>query len=129
MFKTFKNRIYGNTAVFNNAKIFDDAKVYDNALVCDTAKVHGDACVSDNAVIQGNAVVKNNEDYMVFKNNWSTNRYFTYTKSNGMWKHDFFYGTSKELLKKAYQDSEHSGKCYEAYVKLVEQLETIQNDK
>lgn len=79
-----------------------------------------------NAWVCGNAVIKSTEDYIVFKNNWSSGRYFTYTKSNKMWKVGCFYGTGEELIKKAYADSELSGKCYEAYVKLVEQLENIQ---
>lgn len=97
-----------------------DAWVYDNA------QVYGNARVCDNASISGNARVKSNGDYIVFKNNWSSGRYFTYTKSNKMWKVGCFYGTGQELIEKAYADSELSGKCYEAYVKLVEQLEEIQ---
>ena len=91
-----------------DAWVFDDARVWGNAEVC------------------GSAVIKSTEDYIVFKNNWSSGRYFTYTKSNKMWKVGCFYGTGQELIEKAYADSELSGKCYEAYVKLVEQLENIQ---
>ena len=90
------------------------------------AWVFGDANVYGNAEVYGNAVIKSTEDYIVFKNNWSSGRYFTYTKSNKMWKVGCFYGTGQELIEKAYADSELSGKCYEAYVKLVEQLEEIQ---
>lgn len=86
----------------------------------------GNAWVYGNAEVRGDAVIKSTEDYIVFKNNWSSGRYFTYTKSNKMWKVGCFYGTGEELIKKAYADSELSGKCYEAYVKLVEQLEEIQ---
>ena len=77
-------------------------------------------------MVCGNAEVKSEDDYIVFKNNWSSGRCFTYTKSNKMWKVGCFYGTGQELIEKAYADSELSGKCYEAYVKLVEQLEEIQ---
>ena len=66
---------------------------------------------------------------MIFKNHWSSGRYFTYTKSNKMWKVGCFYGTGQELIEKAYKDSEVSGKNYEAYVKFVEKLEEINNEK
>ncbi|MCI6871592.1 hypothetical protein [Streptococcus hyointestinalis] len=102
-----------NLSHFDNAWVFGDAMVYGNARVFGYAEVYG------------NAVIKSTEDYIVFKNNWSSGRYFTYTKSNKMWKVGCFYGTGEELIEKAYADSELSGKCYEAYVKLVEQLENI----
>ena len=84
---------------------------------------------SGNAWVSGNAEVYGNADYVVFKNHWSSGRYFTYTKSNKMWKVGCFYGTGQELIKKAYKDSENSGKNYEAYVKFVEKLEEINNEK
>ena len=105
----------------NNLSHYGNAMVFDNAMVCDNAMVYG------NAMVCGDAVIKSTEDYIVFKNNWSSGRYFTYTKSNKMWKVGCFYGTGQELIEKAYADSELSGKCYEAYVKLVEQLENIQS--
>ena len=104
----------------NNLSHYDNAWVYGDAMVFGDARVYGNARVSDNAVI------KSTKDYIVFKNNWSSGRYFTYTKSNKMWKVGCFYGTGQELIEKAYADSELSGKCYESYVKLVEQLEEIQ---
>ena len=97
-----------------------------NDMVYDNAMVYGNAEVCGNAEVRGDAEVKSEDDYIVFKNNWSSGRYFTYTKSNKMWKVGCFYGIGEELIKKAYADSELSGKCYEAYVKLVEQLEEIQ---
>ena len=42
-----------------------------------------------------------------------------------MWKVGCFYGTGEELIAKAYKDSELSGKCYEASVRFVEELERI----
>ena len=83
----------------------------------------GNAWVSGNARVSGNAEVSKLNDYIVFKNNWSSGRYFTYTRSNKMWKVGCFYGTGEELIKKAYQDSKDSGKHYEAYVNLVKTLE------
>ena len=89
---------------------------------CGDAWVYGDAKVYGNAWVYGNAKVYGNADYIVLKNNWSSGRYFTYTLSNKMWKVGCFFGTGEELIKKAYADSELSGKCYEASVKYVEEL-------
>ena len=71
----------------------------------------------------GNAEVKSSEDYCVYKNTWSSFRWFTYTKSNKMWSVGCFHGTGAELIAKAYNDSEKSGKCYEAIVKAQEAIE------
>ncbi|KAB3574480.1 hypothetical protein GAY07_23230 [Phocaeicola vulgatus] len=89
------------------------------------AWVCGDAEVYGNARVYGDAGVKSPKDYIVFKNSWSSFRWFTYTKSNKMWKVGCFYGSGQELIEKAYQDSEQSGKCYEAYVNLVLELEKL----
>ena len=97
-----------------------------NAWVYGDAEVSGDAQVSGDAEVSGNAWVYGNADYIVFKNNWSSGRYFTYTKSNKMWRVGCFYGTGQELINKAYQDSEVSGKHYEAYVEFVEKLEKLE---
>lgn len=52
----------------------------------------------------------------------------SYTKSNKMWKVGCFYGTGEELVKKAYDDSENSGKHYELYVNLVREMEKMENE-
>ena len=96
-----------------------------DAWVSGDAMVYGDAWVYGNARVYGDAEVKSQKDYIVFKNSWSSFRWFTYTKSNKMWKAGCFYGTGQELIEKAYQDSEQSGKCYEAYVNLVLGLEKL----
>ena len=98
----------------------------DNLSSSGNAWVSGDARVYGNAWVSGNARVSGNADYIVFKNNWSSGRYFTYTRSNKMWRVGCFYGTGQELIKKAYQDSEESGKHYEAYVEFVEKLEKLE---
>lgn len=87
---------YGNAWVYGDARVLGNAEVYDDARVC------GDA------------------DYIVFKNFWSSGRYFTWTRSNNMWKVGCFYGTGEELIKKAYADSEKSGREYERVVGYVE---------
>ena len=91
--------------------------VYDNARVC------GDAWVC------GDAKIENNSDYIVFKNWWSSGRFFTWTRSNDMWKVGCFSGTGEELIKKAYQDSEKSGREYERVVKYIEEIKKENYEK
>ena len=108
--------IRGNAVVYRNAKVCDDSLVRDNAKVCGNAEVFG------HAAICGDTLITSNSDYIVFKNWWSSGRYFTWTKSNNMWKVGCFHGTGKELIEKAYKDSEISGKEYERVVKYVESI-------
>ena len=121
-------KVYGDAMVFDNAKVCGDAMVFDNAMVrgdamvFDNAMVRGNAKVFDNAKVFGNAEIKGNTDYMVFKNWWSSRRYFTWTRSNNMWKVGCFYGTGKELVEKANKDSELSGREYERVVKYVKSI-------
>ena len=119
----------GNAWVSDNARVSGNAQVSGNAEVFGNAEVSGDARVSGDTEVSGDARVSGNADYIVFRNHWSSGRYFTYTKSNKMWKVGCFYGTGQELIEKAYRDSENSGKNYEAYVKFVEKLEEINNEK
>lgn len=100
--------------------ICGNARVSGNATVRDNATVFRIATVGDKAEIGGNAKVCNNADYIVFKNFWSSGRYFTWTRSNNMWSVGCFYGTGEELIKKAYADSEISGREYERVVRYVE---------
>ena len=88
----------------------------------------GEAWVFGNAKVFGNAEVRDETDYIVFKNSWSSGRYFTWTKSNDKWKVGCFYGTGDELIRKAYKDSEICGKHYEAYVRLVDTLNKIHEE-
>ena len=110
-------RVCGDTRVAGYAWVFGDARVCGNARVCSNARVCGGAEVCGNALVYGNA------DYMTFKNSWSSGRWFTYTRSNKMWKVGCFYGSGDELIKKAYADSELSGKCYEAIVRAQEAID------
>ena len=96
--------------------------VWDNARVWDNVKICGNTIICGNAEICGNAKVVNNTDYIVFKNWWSSGRYFTWTRSNNMWRVGCFYGTGEELIAKAYKDSELSGREYERVVKYVESI-------
>ena len=126
--------LYDNTRVCGYARVADNARVYGDANVCDDSSVFGSACVYDNARVCGDALVRgyacvcgdaeisNKPDYIVFQNWWSSGRYFTWTRSNNMWSVGCFYGTGEELIKKAYKDSELSGREYERIVKYVEEI-------
>ena len=133
-------RVYGNAWLYDNTRVCgyawvaDNARVYGDANVCDDSSVFGSACVYDNAHVYGDALVRgyacvcgdaeisNKSDYIVFQNWWSSGRYFTWTRSNNMWSVGCFYGTGEELIKKAYKDSELSGREYERIVKYVEEI-------
>ena len=115
-----------NLSQYGNAWVSDDARVYGNAKVYGDTWVYGDALVNGNAEVSGNAEVKGIRDYAVFKNGWSSGRWFTYTRSNRMWRVGCFRGTGEELIAKAYKDSELSGKCYEAIVRAAETIEAAQ---
>ncbi len=99
-----------------------EAWVWGNAKVWGNAEVSGNAKVWGNVEVSGNAKVWGNADYIVFKNWWSSGRYFTWTRYNNMWSVGYFYGTGEELIKKAYQDSEKSGREYERVVKFVQSI-------
>ena len=106
----------------DNCWVYDDACVYGNARVYGNAGVYGIAEVYGDAEVGRDAIVSDEEDYIVFKNWWSSGRCFTWTRSNNMWKVGCFYGTGEELIKKAYADSERSGREYERIVKYVEEI-------
>lgn len=101
-----------------------DCWVYDDAKVLGNAKVLGDAEVYGNAIVLGDAEVEKKSDYIVFKNWWSSGRYFTWTRSNDKWRVGCFYGTGEELIKKAYADNEEKGREYERVVKYVESIKS-----
>ena len=101
--------------------VYGEAKVFGNANVCGNAEVFG------NAEVRGDAKVYKNGDYIVFKNWWSSGRYFTWTRSNNKWKVGCFLGTGAELINKAYEDSELSGREYERVVKYVESILADEN--
>ena len=114
--------VYGNAEVYGDATVCGNAEVYGNAIVCGDAKVCGEAMVYGEAKVCGNAKVEKKSDYIVFKNWWSSGRYFTWTRSNDMWSVGCFYGTGEELIKKAYKDSEEKGREYARIVKYVKSI-------
>lgn len=112
----------GNCWVYDNAMVFDNTIIHDNVIIRDKAKVYSNIVIFGNTVICGNAKVKNKNDFIEFKYWWSSGKYFTWTRSNNMWKVGDFYGTGKELIEKAYKASDKSGREYERVVKYVEEI-------
>ena len=88
----------GNAWVRDNAIVSGNAVVSDNAMVNDNAVVRENAIVCGNAWVGENAMVCENADYIVFKNWWSSGRYFTWTRSNNKWKVGCFFGSGEELI-------------------------------
>lgn len=115
-------RIYGYALIRENAHVCGCARVYDNTQICGSAQVFGEIEVSNDTVIRGDAIVEYISDYIVFKNWWSSGICFTWTRSNNMWSVGCFYGTGKELIEKAYKDSELSGREYERVVNYVNSI-------
>ena len=130
----------GKATVSGNATVEEKSKVDGNAMVCENVIVSGNAIVSENAtvfenatvsgnaIVIGNAVVRGNADFIVFKNWWSSGRYFTWTRSNNKWDVGCFYGSGEELIAKAYKDSEKSGREYERVVRYVESILKEENN-
>ena len=93
------------------------------AWIYGNAAVHGVSQVYGYAKIGGDVYIKGPFDYAVFDNPWDGGQVLTYTRSNKMWKVDWFYGTGEELIAKAYTDSKLSGQCYEAIVRAQESID------
>lgn len=111
----------GHAIISDNARVYDHAVISGSAKVCSNAEIFGDAVIYGNASIS-NTIVTSISDYIVFKNWWSSGRYFTWTRRNNMWRVGCFYGTGEELIAKAYKDNELKGKEYERVVKYVESI-------
>lgn len=124
-----------NSTISQNAKVIREAVVTDST-INGNATVGGDVLRVENAHITGEAVVREAKDYLVMQNNWSSGRYFTYTRSNNLFKVGCFLGSGKELIEKAYKDSEEKGKFYKNAVEYVnsvynlhEELENVEKYK
>ena len=122
-------KVFGNAFVGDCVRVLGNANVYGYAIVegitwvCGHAKVYGDSEVlGNNIIIRENDEIKDNRSYLIFNNIWSSERQFIYVLSNQRWHVGCFDGTGEELIKKAYADSEQSGKMYELYVHLAEQV-------
>lgn len=129
--------VCGHACVSHRACISNRAIVADNASVSGEVFIGGDARIFNDTLIKptrgaiaikgatkiiGDAVIESKHDWIVFKNWWSSGRFFTWTRSNDMWSVGCFYGTGKELIAKAYKDSKVSGREYERVVKYVERI-------
>lgn len=124
-------QVFGDAQVHGHAEVYGKARVYDYARVCDYAEVfehavvNGLARVNGYAEVKGDAKISQVSDYIVFKNNFSSGRYFTWTRSNNMWAVGCFYGTGDELIKKARLDSKVKARYYALYVKLMEDFQKV----
>ena len=114
--------VSGAACVAGKARVYGESWVYGKACVSGAACVDGKVWVYGDTEVYGDAEIRSTRDFVVLKNIWSSGRYFTYTRSNGMWKVGCFYGTGEELIAKAYRDSEVSGREYERVVKYVEAM-------
>ena len=117
-----KARVYGKAQVWEEAQVYGEAEIFGEAGIFGKARVCGETRVYGKAEVCGEAEIKSLQDYIVFKNNWSSGRSFTWTRSNDMWKVGCFYGTGKEIIEKAYKDSELSGDMYKMHVEFVEKI-------
>ena len=115
-------RVDGHAIVGGHATVYGNVTVSDYAMVGGHATIGGEATIYWNATISGDTKVGGEEDFLVFKNWWSSGRYFTWTRSNNKWKVGCFYGSGEELIAKAYKDSEKSGREYERVVKYVNDI-------
>jgi hypothetical protein len=118
--------VYNNAYICGSAVVSGGAVVCGNADVSDTAKV-SDARICGQAQICGDAVIESVSDYVVFKNQFTSGRYFTYTFSNKRWKVGCFYGNSEELLEKAKGESELHYQQYKIYADLIKRLEGLRD--
>ena len=121
--------VFENAIVLGHAKVCGFTRIFGNAIVLGNAILFGHAKVYGKATINGDAKVHDDIDYIVFKNFWSSGRYFTWTRSNNKWSVGCFYGTGEELIKKAYADSVKSGREYERVVRYVESILADEKEK
>ena len=111
--------IFKNAHVVGNSVVGGNSVVEGNVFVGGGTRIGGNTLLLGEAEITGDAVVMSNEDYIVFQAWWSSGRYFTWTRSNNKWRVGCFHGTGEELVAKAYEDSEESGKHYAEIVDYV----------
>ena len=115
----------GNNACVKGNAIIDEGIILNQVVIEGNAHVAGSVTIDGKAHICGNAVIEGKEDFIVFKNWWSSGRYFTWTRSNDKYKVGCFYGTGEELIEAAYNHGEKRGREYERIVKYVN---SIKND-
>lgn len=118
---TGKAYVRDNTLIEGHA-IVEGGFIYGQTVIEGNARVTGKVVIDGTAYICGNAVIAKNEDFIVFKNWWSSGRYFTWTRSNDKYKVGCFYGTGKELIEAAYNHDEKRGREYERIVNYVNSI-------
>lgn len=114
------NTVLSGTTVINNSLV--ENSIIRNAYITNHASIENTTIkdvIIDAPIKLKNATINSLKDFLVFKNWWSSGRLFVFTKSNRMWSVGCFYGTGEELIKKAYSDSELSGREYERVVNYV----------
>lgn len=114
--------ISGHATIGDYCQISGGVKIDGQVYIHDYVRITGRVYIGVDIDLQGDAVIKSMADIIIFKNFWSSGRYFTWTRSNNRWCVGCFYGTGDELVKKAYADSERSGREYERVVKYVESI-------
>jgi len=130
-----KNKsVIRNNSYVKDATISGHCSINNNSIINGIIYLSGNICVYDNVEIRANivldgefsildnAVIKDMSDIIVFKNWWSSGRNFIWTKSNDMWTVGCFYGTGKQLIKKAELDSKIS---YTEYKRVVDYVKSI----
>ena len=113
---------YGECWIYGDARVGGSARVGGYARVGGDACVGGYACVEGSARVEGDARVESVRDIFICQNAISSGRSITYTRSNQRWVTGCFSGSGKELIDKAYQDSDEKGKWCEKLVQFVENL-------
>lgn len=121
---TGKADVRDNTLIEGHA-IVEGGFIYGQTVIEGNSRVTGKVVIDGTAYICGNAVIAKNEDFIVFKNWWSSGRYFTWTRSNDKYKVGCFYGTGEELIEAAYNHDEKRGREYE---RIVNYVNSIKND-
>lgn len=132
--------MWGNARMSDNSKAFGECKLSGNATMWDDAEIHDRVCILGDVVVRGNskiygstylngkgdiagdAVIRSQRDYIVFKEWWSSGRYFTWTRSNDKWTTCLFHGTGRELVTMAYKESKESGREYARVVRYVKEI-------
>lgn len=96
--------ISGRCIIDLSSTVTEDAHIGGRVTLSDKVLVGGHIRLYGLFSITGDAVIKEDRDFLVFKNWWSSGRYFVWTRSNDMWHVGCFHGNSEELLFKANRD-------------------------
>lgn len=118
--------VTGNAQIKGNANLYDHVRISEHALISRNATLHNNVHVSGfahvttkldgNETITGDAIVDSPNDVFCVKSN-TEDSYITYTRSDDMWYHHNFYGTSHELLRSTKNHDQR--RFYKQLLKLV----------